>query len=182
MSSTANAMWRIPRVFAGASRLSPRLPASGTSPARDVRCRPESASSRSPPVRPRAPRRGPPSDLRRSRRPAARVRARRRTRVAAARSSTTMPTCSIRWIVMCSMVRNQIRAAVPGAAADDGFYPRRRRPLRLSGRPGPGEETTRPRRAVHTRSSSGRSSAATCWPRWLRPASFPTCPCSARST
>jgi hypothetical protein len=35
--------------------------------------------------------------------------------VADARSSTTMPTCSIRWIVMCSRVRNQIRSAVPGA-------------------------------------------------------------------
>ena len=29
-----------------------------------------------------------------------------------------MPTCSIRWIVMCSMVMNQIRAAVPGAGRD----------------------------------------------------------------
>jgi hypothetical protein len=55
------------------------LTASGTSPARVVRCRPEFASSHRPPARPRARRRGPPSDLRRKTRPAARVRARRRT-------------------------------------------------------------------------------------------------------
>jgi hypothetical protein len=40
--------------------------------------------------------------------------------VAAARSSTTMPTCSIRWIVMCSMVR------IPGSS--HGVVRRLKRP------------------------------------------------------
>ena len=72
-------MWRIPGRWPARAGCRPGLTASGTSPARVVRCRPEFASSQHPPVRPRAPRCGPPSGPRRATRSAARVRARRRT-------------------------------------------------------------------------------------------------------
>jgi hypothetical protein len=39
--------------------------------------------------------------------------------IAAARSSTTMPTCSIRWIAMCSMVTNLGSSRSEGRAGGD---------------------------------------------------------------
>ena len=79
MSSTANVMWRMPGVLAGACRSPSGPTGSETSPARAVRGRPGSPSSPAPPGLPRAPRCGPHNRPRPIPRPAARVRARRRT-------------------------------------------------------------------------------------------------------
>src|SRR5438067_4985449 len=61
-------------------RIGRAVPVTRSAPARVVHCRPKFASSLSPPARPRPPRCRRPSHLRRTRRPAARVRGRRRTR------------------------------------------------------------------------------------------------------
>jgi hypothetical protein len=115
MSSTAHATWRIPGVFAGACRLSPWFdgewnfvsssrPWPSGVPTIAISARtPSSPTTRStqPPSTGPSPYSLSPSSTKNA--------------VAAARSSTTMPTCSIRWIVMRSTVRSRAVQEAPRA-------------------------------------------------------------------
>jgi hypothetical protein len=105
-------MWRIPGAFAGAGRLSPWFDgewnfASSSRPLPSGVCT-IAFSARMPSSPTMRSTQRPSTDHS----PCSTNPSSRKNSVAAARSSTTMPTWSIRWIVMCSMVMNRIRAAV----------------------------------------------------------------------
>ena len=85
-----------------------------------------------------------------------------------------MPTWSIRWIVMCSMVKNQIRAAVPGAERPEALListaaRRTRTPTNTPGTPTPGSylavHRTRGNPRTLSRGSSHAGSLAAAAPR-----------------
>ena len=181
MSSTANVRWRRPGAFAGACR-SPSGPGGAWNfdqlePSvavrrlhhRDVR-----------PRRPRARRCGRPHRPRPTPAPCSSSPSSTKNAIAAARSSTTMPTWSMRWIVMRSTGRGGSRAGgladqvvalgdVRGPAGGLGVGRRRRRGGRRRARAG-----GRGRRASgagrRSRRAAGRSRAA----RRRRRATWPT--------
>jgi hypothetical protein len=99
----------MPGVFAGACRLPPWVDGVWNFSARVVRGRPGSAASRSLPGRRRAPRRDQPTSPRPAPRPAARVRARRRTQSWPRGRQPTMPTWSIRSIIVVLLLRRAAR-------------------------------------------------------------------------
>ena len=133
MSSTANERCRMPGAFAGACRSPPwvggawnfdssiRPWPSGVCSITISDRTPSSPTTRStqPPSTGASPSDSSPSSTKNS--------------VAAARSSTTMPTCSIRWIVMCSMVRT--RASQRAVCRYQGPSLRPRKALRRRRRP-----------------------------------------------